>query len=125
MAYNCEIAETLRTAIDQLAFKPTEELTEKRMFGGLGFLLNGKMLVGIRDSHLLVRMSDEEYDRAFEQSNVFPMIKDERLMKNFAWVDPAGFNCDADYRKWLELSLAYVRYRQENPRTKRNMSISR
>ena len=95
------------------------------MFGGLCFLLNGKMLVGIRDSHLLVRMSDEEYDRALDEPNAFPMIKDERLMKNFAWVDPTGFTRDEDYLKWLEPCLAYVRYRQENPRTKRNMSISR
>jgi TfoX/Sxy family transcriptional regulator of competence genes len=112
MPYDEETAAALRRALTRLEFEPSEELSEKRMFGGLCVLLNGNMMAGVAGSLFVVRLDSQELEEAVTLPHVRPMDFTGRPMKNFAYVDPTGFFADEELLNWLQKSLTYVRGRQ-------------
>ena len=68
MAYNKELAARVRTALVD-----SSAITEKKMFGGLSFLLGGKMCCGVIDDNLVVRVGPDGYEDALAQPNARPM----------------------------------------------------
>lgn len=112
MAYDSTTAETLRRAVADLKFEPSEEITERNMFGGVCVLLNGSMLAGVTGSLLVVRLSDQELETALTLPYVRPMDFTGRPMKNFAYIDPEGLAIRNELVDWIEKSLKFVRARQ-------------
>jgi TfoX/Sxy family transcriptional regulator of competence genes len=98
-------------------------ISEKRMFGGVAFLVNGHMAVGIIRDELMVRVGPEAHDAAVAQPHARPMDFTGRPMRGFVQVAPAGFEDDADLRAWLERGVAYAVTQEKKtvraPRTKR------
>lgn len=68
MPYNKELAKRVRKILSQ-----EKDLTEKRMFGGLSFLLNGRMCCGVLRDDLVVRIGPKEYQQALEEPHARPM----------------------------------------------------
>ena len=68
MAYDEGIANVLRSAVGRLPLSAAEQLSERRMFGGLCVLINGKMLAGVIDSRIVIRLSDEELTAAINRA---------------------------------------------------------
>lgn len=103
MAYSGDEAQRVRAA---LAGQP--HLDEKKMFGGLAFMVNGHMCVGLNEDHLMVRVGKEAHDEALAQPHARPMDFTGRPMKGFLFVDPAGYASDEDLQAWVGRCLDYV-----------------
>lgn len=85
----------------------------KRMMGGLCFMVNGKMCVGVEKSRLMARIGPDAYEDALTRKGCRPMDFTGRSMRGFVFVELEGLESDEDLGFWLELSLAY------NPKAKK------
>jgi TfoX/Sxy family transcriptional regulator of competence genes len=96
------LAGRLRSALEQ-----TRGVTEKRMFGGVCFLLRGNMLCGTGKEDFMFRVGKEQDARALARPGARPMDITGKVMKGFVWVDPK--RCDARALKgWIALAASYV-----------------
>ena len=77
------------------------------MMGGLTFMVNGKMCVGIVKDELMVRVDPELYESALEKPGAKPMDFTGRPMRGFLFVEPLGMKDDASLTYWLELALEF------------------
>ena len=103
MAYNEEVAERIRAA-----FGKREELVEKKMFGGIAFMLAGHMCVGVVDDVLMARVGPDQYREALTRAHAREMDFTGRSMKGFAFVDPEGFAGEEQLADWIELCESFV-----------------
>lgn len=103
MAYDEGLAERLR---EQLARR--SGVGEKRMFGGLCFLLHGNMVVGIVGDTLMVRVGPDAHDAALERPHARPMDFSGRPMKGYVFVDPSGLESERDLAAWVERAVRFV-----------------
>jgi len=95
MAYDEDLADRAREVM------PTDvEVTERKMFGGLAFLLRGHMFVGIVGSELMVRIGYEAAQRALELDHVREMDFTGRPMKNMIFVQSTGLHGPA-LERWI------------------------
>lgn len=103
MAYNEKLADRVREAL-----APHGKLVEeKKMMGGLTFMLRGKMCCGIVNNDLMVRISPDVYEEALEQPHVRPMDFTGRPMKGFIFVDEQGCRTSKTLRYWIDLAVAF------------------
>jgi hypothetical protein len=109
MAYDESVLARLRDALRGLALEPGEALAERKMFGGVCVTLNGKMLAGVSDARLVVRLEPQELEVAEARGVAAPMDLTGRPLKGFAFVDPAKLEGDAEWGAWLDTSARYVR----------------
>jgi TfoX/Sxy family transcriptional regulator of competence genes len=103
MAYNEKLAALTRELI-ALTHKKVEE---KPMFGGLCFMVNGKMCVGVEKERLMVRLDPALYDEVMEKEGCKPMDFTGRVMKGYVFVDAAVLNTKKKLDYWVQLALAY------------------
>ncbi len=105
MAYDREIAERVR---DQLAAE--HGMSEKGMFGGLAFLLDGNMAVGLTGGdELMVRVGPDGSDAALDRPHARPFDMTGRPMRGWILVAPEGFREVGDLRAWVALGVAFAR----------------
>ena len=97
MAYSEELAERIR---DVLA--PRAGVRERKMFGGVAWMINGNMSCGVIDDGLLVRLEREEVEAALAEEHVGPMDFTGRPMSGFVVVAAAGVADDAELARWVE-----------------------
>lgn len=83
-------------------------LAEKRMFGGVGFLVNGNMACGVHGSQLIVRLSAADAETALSEPHVHVFDMTGRPMKGWITLDPEGIQDDRDLEGWVQRSLAYA-----------------
>ncbi len=105
MAFNEQLAQRIR---EQLSFF-SEPFTEKKMFGGLSFLYQNKMTVGIVKTELAVRVVSEKMERELAKPFVRPMDFTKRPMKEFIYVAPEGFESESDLLHYIELGLEHAK----------------
>lgn len=91
---------------DEVAHKPG--VTEKKMFGGVVFLLNGNMLVGVWKDSLIARVGLEASEKAVQQSHVRVMDITGKPMKAWLMIDPAGIEKDQKLKSWIKLATKFV-----------------
>ena len=103
MAFDEGLAQRVREA---LAGRPG--ITERRMFGGLAFLVDGKMFVGISGSKLMARVGVERYQDALAVPHVRQMDFTGKPMKGYVYVDPLGLVEDKDLVAWVSWCSAYA-----------------
>jgi len=96
MAYNEDLAERVRRAVAR-----RKRVTEKRMFGGLAFLLKGRMFCGVLDDDLVVRVGPARYAAALSRPHARPMDFTGRPMTGFVYVGPHGVKTAAALARWL------------------------
>lgn len=78
------------------------------MFGGLAFLLEGKMFCGIAKNELMVRVGPESHEAALAKPHVRPMDFTGKPMKGSVFVEPAGCQTEKDVREWVERGARFV-----------------
>ena len=101
------LAETLRRRLAASAKAPPAALAEKRMFGGVCFLLNGNMLCGAGKNGYMIRTDRARAADAERLPGGRPVVMNGRAMAGFYWVDPEA--CDAKaLGSWLALARDYV-----------------
>jgi TfoX/Sxy family transcriptional regulator of competence genes len=103
VAYDEELADRVRIV---LADEPG--LTERKMFGGLAFMLNGNMACGIVKDELMLRLGAEGADAALEEPHVRQMDFTGRPMTGMVYVEPAGLD-DAGLRRWVGQAAGFAR----------------
>jgi TfoX/Sxy family transcriptional regulator of competence genes len=108
MAYDEPLAERIRSSFR----RKNVPFEEKRMMGGLCFMVDSKMCVGVEKNRLMVRIDPEAYDAALRKKGCVPMDFTGRPMRGFVFVNPTGLTTDDDLGGWLKLALDF------NPRAK-------
>ncbi len=103
MPFDAKLAERVRKLLNG-----QRSLEEKRMFGGLAFLVNGHMCCGVLNSDLVLRVGQKEYERAILRPYVRPMDFTGRPMRGLIYVGPAGFQSARDLGAWVRRSLRFV-----------------
>jgi TfoX/Sxy family transcriptional regulator of competence genes len=104
MAYSEELAIRLRAALRQ-----TRGLEEKKMFGGIGFLVNGNMACGVHGQNLIVRLGSAEYEAALQRPHVKVFDMSGRPMSGWIFVEKDGYASEAALKAWIEKSLKLAR----------------
>ena len=103
MPYDEGLAQRICDALDE---RP--DIAEKRMFGGLAFLLGGRMCVGVVGEELMVRVGPEGYDAAIREPHARKMDFTGRPMKGFFYVACADFESDAELRRWVNRGIRFA-----------------
>ena len=103
MAYNEKLAGRIRRL---LAMR--EGVTERKMFGGLAFMLSGNMACGIVGDDLMVRIGPEGYEAALLLPGTRPMDFTGRPMKGMLFVGHSGYHSDESLEGWLDRALEYA-----------------
>src|SRR5262245_9181577 len=103
MPFNERLARRVRDSLMEQG-----PVKEKRMFGGLAFMVQGHMCCGIVGEDLVLRVGPAEYERALSQRHARVMNFTGRAMKGFVYVEPGGLRTTASLKKWLQLSLRFV-----------------
>lgn len=88
--------------------KGKRALVEKKMFGGLAYLSNGKMFAGILKKDLVVRVGPDANDEALKRPHTRPMDFTGKAMKGYVFVSPDGVKSVAQLRKWLTRGLDFA-----------------
>ena len=102
MAYSEELAERIRKT-----FAKTPRVEEKKMMGGLTFMVNGKMCVGVHKEDLMVRLDPEIHDEAIKRKGARTMDFTKKPMRGFIFVNPKGTKSPKDLQYWLDLGLKF------------------
>jgi TfoX/Sxy family transcriptional regulator of competence genes len=105
MSYDEGLADRIRTAIARLAPKP---VTEKKMFGGIAFMVDDKMCVGVVKDDLMVRVGPDRHESALAEPGARVMDFNHRPMVGFLFVGLDGQRSEGDLAKWLRWSIEYV-----------------
>ena len=103
MAYSEELAERVREAIGGRS-----GVLERKMFGGIAWMLDGNMACGVIGDGLLVRLDREDAERAMAEPNVGPMEFTGRRMKAFVVVDAAGTADPVELTRWVDAGADYA-----------------
>ena len=104
MAYDEHLAARIRELV-----QGEEGLSEKKMFGGLAFLIHGNMSVSASgQGGLLLRVDPEQTDALLEQPHAEPFVMRERAMDGWLRVGAAGLERDDDLRRWVAHGVAYA-----------------
>ena len=114
MAYEEQLAERIRRSF----LKSKMRFEEKRMMGGLCFMVDGKMCVGVEKSRLMARIDPAAYESALGKKGCVPMDFTSRPMRGFVFVNPEGLTTDARLEAWLKLALEF------NPKAKSSKAKS-
>jgi TfoX/Sxy family transcriptional regulator of competence genes len=114
MAHDEALADRIRRA---LGHRP--DVVERKMFGGLAFLLDGRMFCGIVKDELMVRVGPERYHAALAGPHVRPMDFTGRPMNGYVYVAPGGLKTERSMRRWVEQGAAFVGTVQGGASTRR------
>jgi TfoX/Sxy family transcriptional regulator of competence genes len=105
MAYDEKLAQRLRTLLAK-----ERNVAEKKMFGGLGFLVRGNMCVSASGKGgLLVRIDPEDSDEAIARPHASLMEMGGRSMAGWIRVDAAGLKSERQLESWVKRALEYVK----------------
>ena len=104
MAYNLKLAERIRAEVNGLP------VIEKKMFGGVGYMLNGNMACGILGDDMIVRVSLADYESMLKRKHVklFTMKSGPRPMKGWIMVEPEGCKTAKQLNAWVKKGVAFA-----------------
>ena len=103
MAYDEKLAERVRKTL-----RGKGEISEKKMFGGLCFLLSGKMCCGILKDNLVARIDPKDSLALLKKAGVRAMDFTGRPMKGFVYVSPEALKGSSALQRWLKRCLAFA-----------------
>ena len=103
MAFDEALAERIRQRL-----KRRKNVEERKMFGGVGFLLNGNLLVGVWKDSLIARLGPDEGAEALKEPHVKEFDITGRPMRNWVLVEPVGVQ-DDQLSAWIQRAVKFVR----------------
>lgn len=104
MPYDEILAKRIRKSLTR-----RKNFEEKKMFGGIGFLLKGNLCVGVWKNSLVARVGPNEYEASLRENDVDEFDITGRPMTGWVLVHPPGIEEDEQLKAWLELALQFVR----------------
>lgn len=115
MAYNEKLANMTR---EQIALTHVN-VEEKAMFGGLCFMVNDKMCVGVEKERLMVRLNPAKYEEVIEKDGCHAMDFTGRVMKGYVFVDAVVLNTKKKLEYWIKLALEFNKIAKASKKKKR------
>ena len=103
MAYNKGLAERIRHALVHRS-----DIEEKKMFGGVGFMLKGNMACGVNKDDLIIRVGPGSYDEAVIRPHTRPFDMTGRPMRGWVVVEPPGYVTNEDLKKWIDQGVSFA-----------------
>ena len=103
MAYDEQLAERLRKV-----FQDHDGVVEKRMFGGIAFMVNGNMCCGVTGDELMVRVGPDQYEDSLAQPHARPMDFTGKPMRGLVYVNTLGIASDAGLKGWGDRGMNFV-----------------
>ncbi|MDH5325815.1 MAG: TfoX/Sxy family protein [Gammaproteobacteria bacterium] len=103
MAYDEGVAQRVREILQDYS-----GVTEKRMFGGIAFMINGNMCSGVVQSELMLRVGPDAYEQCLTRPHARIMDFTGRPMKGFIYVGESGFENDGDLLAWIETAVQFA-----------------
>lgn len=103
MAYDEFLADRIRHTLQENRTR----FSEKKMFGGLAFMVNDKMCVGVIRDNLMARVGPEFYLKALEEPWTKPMDFTGRPLKGYVYVEPEGIDTDNQLSAWVDACLTF------------------
>ncbi|OGI45386.1 MAG: hypothetical protein A2151_06860 [Candidatus Muproteobacteria bacterium RBG_16_65_34] len=104
MSYDEKLAARVRRALNR-----KQGLSERKMFGGICFMLNGNMCGGVLDDELIVRVLPDEYEAAMKRPHTRAFDFTGKPMKGFVVVSPDGCRSDAALKDWVAVGARCAR----------------
>ena len=104
MPYDDGLAERLREI-----YAAQVDVIEKKMFGGLAFMVGGHMSCGVVGHELMVRVGPQQYETCLKHPDARKMDFTGKALKGFVYVSEEGLESDEDLSRWVGLSLKFVR----------------
>lgn len=102
MAYNLKLAERIRSQLDGIAY------VEKKMFGGVGFLLNGNMACGVNKEDLIVRIDPDKQNTLLKKPHARPFDLTGKPMKGWLLVEAEGCKTEGQLRRWIKEGIEFA-----------------
>ena len=118
MSYNERLAERIREY-----FKRRKGVEEKRMFGGLCFMLNGHMCCGIENDRLMVRVAPERYEMLLKKPHARKMDFTVKPLKGFLFISEAGYRTASGLSSWLDKAVECARSKTPKKRKSKNSQV--
>lgn len=103
MAYDEYLADRIKRVLETKKVN----FEEKKMMGGLCYMVDDKMCAGIIKDKLMARVGPEIYEEALKKKGCHEMDFTKRPMKGFVYVEPEGIDMDKDLEYWVDLCLEY------------------
>lgn len=103
MSFDTGLAQRIR---EYLQYYPN--LEEKKMFGGLCFMISRHMCCGIIEDKLMARVGPEQYKSLLEREHTLKMDFTGKPMKGMLYVKPQGLNTDEKLKKWLDFCIEFI-----------------
>lgn len=116
MAYN----ELLADRINQVLSEKNIAFIEKKMMGGLTFMVDDKMCVGIIKENLMVRLDPDIFEEALTKPGCRVMDFTKRPMKGYVYVEPSAIDMDNDLAYWIQLALDFNPKATSSKKKKKN-----
>ena len=104
MAYDENLADRVRATLGEMDVEPVE----RKMFGGLAFMVRGHMTVGVLGDDLMVRVGKDAYEDALAWAGARPMDFTGTPMTGMVYVGPEGTGDDGDLRGWVQRGLDFT-----------------
>ncbi|MGN7757773.1 TfoX/Sxy family protein [Chryseobacterium sp. 22532] len=104
MAYSTDLADRIRERLSEVA---GIEVSEKKMFSGLSFLVNGKMCINVSHDNLMCRYHPDLEEEVSERAGFLPMMMKGKQLKGYCYVEPIGFQKPDDFEYWIKICLEY------------------
>ncbi|MFN2204109.1 MAG: TfoX/Sxy family protein [Caldilineaceae bacterium] len=105
MAYDETTAARVAAVLQEISPVPA---VEKKMFGGIAYMIQGNMSIGVNKDNIMVRVGPDAYDDALAQPHVRPMDFTGRPMRGFVFVIPEGYANDEDLTAWVQRGLDFA-----------------
>src|SRR4030095_2622540 len=102
MAYNLKLAERIRAELNGIPF------VEKKMFGGVGFLIHGNMACGIHKEDMIVRVTLEKHEKLLKKPHAKPFDTMGKPMKGWLMVEPDGLKTKKQLSTWVKESVEFA-----------------
>ena len=115
MAYNEKLADRTR----EIIARTHNNVEEKKMFGGLCFMVNDKMCVGVEQERFMVRLDPAKYDEVIEKEGCKPMDFTGRVMKGYVFVDAVVLQTKKDLEYWIKLALEFNKKAKSSKKKKK------
>ena len=104
MAYSEGLAIRMRAELGR-----ARGLQEKKLFGGIGFLVNGNMACGVHGQNMLVRLGTADYEAALKMPHVKVFDMTGRPMKGWIFVEKRGYEAKEALRRWIVKSVEFAK----------------
>jgi TfoX/Sxy family transcriptional regulator of competence genes len=109
MAFDEGLADRVRSLLQDRIRRAGHQLLEKRMFGGLVFMVNGNMCCGVRNAELMLRLSNDGAKEVAKRPHARPLDPTGKRIRSLVMISEHGIDLDQDLEEWMEIAYSFVK----------------